>query len=103
MGDERWTTGEIQSASGTGRRTEVARADEEVAEAGVSLFFRVVWAGWPVDEVRGGMAFGEKVLAVVVVEAAAVVEEDEDEAGRGDMVDEVCAGRYKSNPSLLHQ
>lgn len=38
---------EIQSASGTGRRTVVREEGE------------VVLAGWPVEEVRGGMALGD--------------------------------------------
>lgn len=65
---------EIQVASGTGRRTEAAR-EERVGEVVLAL------AGWPVEEVRGGMAFGDwrKTLGL---EAAL----REDEPGGGGMV-----------------
>lgn len=49
-----WVDCAIQSASGTGRKT-FAREEGEV-----------VLAGWPVEEVRGGMALGDcrKLLGV---------------------------------------
>lgn len=46
-GERAWVDWEIQSASGTGRRT-FAREEGEA-----------VLAGWPVEEVRGGMALGD--------------------------------------------
>lgn len=56
--------GEIQSASGTGRRTEAAREADD-GEVMAAL------AGWPVEEVRGGMALGDwrKALLLLFEEA----------------------------------
>lgn len=69
MGGERCVRApwEIQSASGTGRRTEAAREDEEGEVVAVVFVFE--WAGWPVEEVRGGMALGDWRKALLFEEA----------------------------------
>lgn len=68
VGERTWEVWEIQSPSGTGGRRTVVRGEEDIA---------VVWAGWPVEEVRGGIMLGDWRNAPV---------DDEVYGGEGDMV-----------------
>lgn len=81
-GEGMWVDCEIQSASGTERSTLAVREDGGGEDAVVVVAVFVVW---PAEEVRGGMALGDRRTLLVVGEAGAGVE------GSGEVIAE-CPG-----------